>query len=303
MRKILYHYFRYYIFLCLTLLTGCGQHPPATKLTDLDNQYLETFFRHLFETTTGGYVLYGDKPLLWCPFKPIEKTIPGTAEHKDAVIFTQGLKAWKKLNIQSKNYLLISVTSTETQPFEMIFLINKKAFNNVVRNNLSLFRFKLGPQINEQNLLDNLLSPNGFSTVLKGHEALQGILFGYGVQNSLTFERGSALRKITFKASKVIPPFQYHLEPTTPEELKEQIYNYVDSQEGLGQNILDELADFSFYMPENENEITPKIPFSYHTESEESKKLLEAYKESEKTLINLQAQKNFLDQILTRLKQ
>ncbi len=300
---ILYRCFRYYIFISFALVTGCDPHPHCNKLTDLENQYLESFFRHLFETTTGGYVLYGNKPLLLCPFKFIEKTIPGTIEHKDAVIFTQGLKAWKKLNIQSKNYLLVPLTNSGAEPFEVIILINKKAFNNAVQNNLSLFRFKLGPQVNGQNLLDSLLSPSGFSTLLKGHEALQGILFGYEAENSLTYERGNALRKMVFDASKVNPPFQYNFEPTTPEELKEQITSYVDSQAGVGQSILDELADFSFYVPENEDEIIPKIPFSYHTKSEESKKLLESYKESEKTLINLQAQKDFLDQVLGRLKQ
>ena len=111
MRSFFSRYFRCYILLCLTLLAGCGQHSHEKKLTDLENQYLETFFRHLFETTTGGYVLYGDKPLLLCPFRSIEKTIPGTLEHKDAVIFTQGLKALKKLNIQSKNYLLVSLNA------------------------------------------------------------------------------------------------------------------------------------------------------------------------------------------------
>lgn len=199
--------------------------------------------------------------------------------------------------------LLVSLTNTEFEPCEVIFLVNKKAFNSAVQNNLSLFQFKFGPQVDEQNLLDGLLSPNGFSHLLKGHEALQGILFGYGTENSLTYERGNSLRKMMFNSSQVNPPFQYHLEPSTPEALKEQVNSYVDSQLGVGQNILDELSDFSFYMSKNDNEIIPKIPFSYHTKSEESKKLLEAYQEAEKTLVNLQAQKNFLDQVLTRLKE
>ena len=282
---------------------GCTQDTYKRKLTDLENQYLEGFFRHLFETTTAGYVLYGEKPLLLCSFKPIEKTIPGSIEHKDAVIFTQGLKAWKKLNIQSKNYLLVLLTSNEIERSEMFFLINKKAFEDTVKKNLPLFQLKLGPQINEQSLLNNLLSPNGFSTLLKGHEALQGILFGYGLENSMTYERGNALRKMVRSTSKVNPPFRDNQDPTTPDELKEQVMTYVDSQEGYGQSILDELADFSFYIPEDGDKVIPKIPFSYHTKSEESKKLLEAYKETEKTVIKLQAQSDFLVKILERLKQ
>jgi hypothetical protein len=282
---------------------GCTQHPRVNELTDLEQLYLESFFKHLFETTTAGYVLYGEKPLLLCSFKPIENTIPGTVEHKDAVIYTQGLKAWKKLNIQSKNYILISLPPNEVELFEVIFLINKKAFNKAVKNNISLFQLKLGPDVNDEGLLNSLLAPNGFSNLLKGHEALQGILFGYGLENSLTYERGNALRKMTINSSKVNPPFQYNSEPTTPEELMKQVISYVNSQEGHGQNLLNELADFSFYTPEINDEIIPKIPFSYHTKSEASKKLLDAYKESEKTVIKLQAQNNFLEKVLGRLAQ
>ncbi|HEV3270180.1 MAG TPA: hypothetical protein VGZ69_05985 [Candidatus Rhabdochlamydia sp.] len=42
------------IFLFLSLAVGCFQHPHK-KLTELENQYLESFFRHLLETTTAGY--------------------------------------------------------------------------------------------------------------------------------------------------------------------------------------------------------------------------------------------------------
>lgn len=247
-------------------------------------------------------MLYGEKPLLLCTFKSIENTIPGTAEHRDAVLFTQGLNAWKQLNIQSKNYLLIFFTSNKTKPFQELILINKKAFEDTVRKNLSLFQCKLGPQVNEQNLLNSILS-TGFSSLLKSHEALQGILFGYGAENSLTYERGNALRKKALDYSKIHPPFQSTNEPVTPDELKERIMNYVASQGGTGQNLLDELSDFSFYIPENEDEIIPKIPFSFHSKSEETKKLLAAYKESEKTVIHLQAQKNFVEKVLERLKQ
>lgn len=282
---------------------GCAQHPRVNELTELENQYLECFFRYLFETTTAGYVLYGEKPFLLCSFMAIEKTIPGSIEHKDALIFTQGLQAWKKLNIQSNNYLLVSFSNNESVFSNVIIFVNKKAFKDVVKKNLPLFQFKLGPEVNEQNLLSNLLSPDGFTTMLKGHEALQGILFGYGVGNSLTYERGNALRKKALNARTVNPPFQHIHESTTPDQLKQEIVSYVDSGESYGQNVLNELADFSFYISDEKEEIIPKIPFSYHTKSEESKKLLDAYAESEKTVLYLRAQNNFLEKTLERLRQ
>lgn len=300
-KKVLTSQYSRCLFLFLSLAMGCSQHP-YKKLTELESQYLESFFRHLFETTTAGYVLYGEKPLLLCTFKSVENTIPGTVEHKDAVLFTQGLNTWKQLNIQGKNYLLVFFTSNKSKPFQELILINKKAFEDIVRKNLSLFQCKLGPQVNEQNLLNSILS-TGFFSLFKSHEALQGILFGYGVENSLTYERGNALRKKALGCSKINPPFQSTNEPITPDELKERIINYVASQGGAEQNLLDELRDFSFYVPEKEDEIIPKIPFSLHLKSEESKKLLAAYKESERTVINLQNQKNFVEKILEKLKQ
>ncbi|MEK7340475.1 MAG: hypothetical protein AABZ92_07190 [Verrucomicrobiota bacterium] len=294
--------YRCYIFLFLGLALGCAWYPKAKELTELENQYLESFFKYLFENTTAGYVLYGERPIFYCAFKSVENTIPGTAEHRDAVLFTQGLNTWKQLNIQVKNYLLVFFTSNEAKSFQEFILINKKAFEDIVRKNLSLFQCKLGSQVNEQNLLDSILS-TGFSSLFKCHEALQGILFGYGVENSLTYERGNALRKKALGSSKINPPFQSANEPITPDELKERIIHYVASQGNTEQNLLEELSDFSFYTPESEDEITPKIPFSFHLKSEESKNLLAAYKESERTVINLQSQKNFVEKILKRLKQ
>lgn len=301
MKTVLFRKFAF-LFLFLSLITSCNQASHSKKLTQIENQYLEHFFKYLFDTTTAGYVLYGEKPLFLCAFKSVKNTVPGSAEHRDSVILTQGLKAWEKLNIKSKNYLLVFL-ETESEPLQEILLINKQAFLEIIRKNLSLFQFKLGSQINEHILLEKILSPHGFSTLLKGHEALQGILFGYGVENSLTYERGNALRKKTLGSSKLNPPFQFNQEPTTPEELEQQVIDYVNDQKGTGQNILDELSDFSFYTPESTDEIIPKIPFSFHTKSDESKKLLQDYKKAEQVILSLQSEDKFLDNVLERLKQ
>lgn len=292
-----------FIFFYSCLFTSCSQNPHPNELKKIETQYLEKFFRHLFETTSAGYVLYGEKPLFLCTFNSIETTIPGTTEHRNAVILTQGLNAWRKQKIEGKNYLLFSSPGREVGSACEIILINTKAFNQVVRENLSLFRFKLGPQLNEKNLLENILSPSGFSTLLKGHEALQGILFGYGTENALTYERGNSLRKAALSISKLNPPFQFNQEPTTAEELKQHIVNYVNKHGGSGQPILDELANFSFYTPENDDEVIPKIPFSFHANSDESKKLLNDYKEAEKRVVSLQAEKKFLDKVLDRFRE
>lgn len=281
---------------------GCIQHPPVKELTKLENQYLESFFKHLLETTPAGYALYGEKPLVSCPFKSVENTIPGTEEHRNAVLFSQGIHVLKKLNIQSKNYPFVFFTNNEPDSFQELILINKKAFEEIIRNNLSLFQYKLGPQVNEQNILDSVLS-NGLLALFRGHQALLGILFGYGIENSLTYERLNVLCNKALESSKINPPFQYTTEPTTIEEREKLFISYVNSQGGIGQNLLDEEADFTCSIPDSKEEITPKISFAFHANSEESKKLFAAYKELEHKMVHLQTQKNFVDQILERLKQ
>ncbi len=218
------------------------------------------------------------------------------------MILTQGLRAWKKLGISGKNYILISRPQNDViseSKLEFV-IINKKAFKNVVKKNLSLFQFKLGSQLDENFVFETFLSSR-FIDLFKGNEALQGIVLGYGTENSLTYEKGNSLRKEVSYDAKIIPPFQNLEEPETMEELAQQIEKYVSIHGGTWKNILDELADFSFYT-ENEEEITPKIPFSFHSESEESKQLIKEYIEAEKKIIALLHDEKFLDKVIERFQ-
>lgn len=291
------------IFFCFCLLVSCTRNSSLHELKEIEINYLEVFFQYLFETTNVGYVLYGEKPISFCQIKSIEDTIPGTMEHKDSVILTQGLNAWKKLGITGKNYLFFSQASNEDPVFQEIVFVNKKAFQKAVRENLSLFRLKLGPQMNEQNLLENILTFNGFFHWLKGHESLQGILLGYGVENSLTYERGEALYKAVFKASGPNPPFQIIHEPETVGEVKQKMIDYAKTYRNNGESLVEELADFSFYTPEEGEKVIPKIGFTLHTESKESKNLIEEYKEVEKKVAAIQKEKKILEKVLKKFRE
>ncbi len=297
-KGIFFFIFSFIIF----VFSSCSQNVHLSSLEEIEREYLEVFFRHLFQTTSAGYVLYGEKPLFLCTFHPIENTIPGTQEHKNAVILTQGINAWEKLNIVGKNYVLLFRPDKEmtSESSREIVILNKTAFKNVIKKNLTLFQFKLGPGVDENVVLDTFLS-SSFIDLFKGNEALQGIVLGYGTENSLTYERGNSLRKEVLNDAKITPPFFIHEEPETMEEIAQQIEKYASIHGGTWKNILDELADFSFYT-ENEEEVTPKIPFSFHTESEESRQLIKEYIEAEKKVISLLHDEKFLDKVIERFQ-
>lgn len=278
---------------------GCIQKSHPLALNEEEKHNLETFFHYLFENTTAGYVLYGEKPLTLCHYPSLENSSIDTPEYQEALMLEKGIETWNKLPGKSNKYLIAVIRTDPQTPYSSFLVINKTAFSKAVKENLSLFQFKLGTQCNEETLLNRLLAPCGFSQLLKGHESLQGILFGYGVQNSLTYERGNALRK----KAEDFHLAQGGLEATTPEELREQILNYIQAHNGDGQEILDELTDFSFFSPSPENAIAPKIPFSFHTSSEESATLINQYTLAEKELATLQSQNDFLDHVLKKVRE
>lgn len=294
MRYILHFFLRRFpvsIF-CVFLISASPANSHSYKLSEVEIQCLDTFFRTLLKTTTAGYVLYGDKPLFACIFKSVENTIPGTVEYEDAIILTEGLKVWNKLKIMGKTYLFLSLEDQKRSSQEII-LINKEAFNKVIRENLSLFRFKLGYQIDEYNILEKISSV-GFFAFFQGQEALQGILLGYGTGNAITYERGNSLRKAALQMS--------NSEPENVQDLKKRITDYAKVHGGNWETILRELDDFSFYTPQKEDTIIPKIPFSFHVNSEESKDLLIKYKRAEKRVVSLLNENKLVYKIINRIQ-
>jgi hypothetical protein len=272
----------------LSILLVCSlcseERQPAVFSSE---KVLETFFRDLFEKTTAGYVLYGDKPVDLENFSERERTIPGTAERRSAVISGLGLRCWNRLSPPQKgNYLLLS--SHDEAGWEVLF-INRSAFLETVKKNELLFEYKMGIGSTPQKVLDSLIS-EGFGAVFKENIALQGIVLGYGAENAICYESGISFKKRL--EPQVTPPFQTAIGPKNPEEMIEKLRaekNWAKS----------EVQNLSYYKSSEKNDRL-KIPFSFLKNSKKSKELIKTYKKYQNSLDQVLAKKNFLAEVLNR---
>jgi hypothetical protein len=95
---------------------------------------------------------------------------------------------WKKKypNVDFGKYLFLAKSfGSRTR----IVLINKEAFRNTVNKNIDLFRKMIHSKVTADSLLEQMKDEDKkVYDILNGHEALMGILLGFGRHNSLCFE-------------------------------------------------------------------------------------------------------------------
>ncbi len=263
---------------------------PQKTLIFSPEKVLEDFFRELFEETTAGYVLYGKKPVDLEGFRDRERTFPGSPERRSSVLGSLGLKYWHEIAPDFKNQKYILFDSLSPEGNEIVF-INREAFNKVITENSLLFEHKFGVGIAPDDLLDELVL-GGFSSVFKEKTALQGIVLGYGTENSISYEYGSSFVKhLNLKNS---PPNQSPLPSKNPEEVRKKI-----SAKQWGKAEL-AIQDLTCYKASNQADRL-KIPFSYVKSSEKSKKLLSEYRKYQNNVEKVLNKKKFLTAVLQRL--
>lgn len=187
------------LFLCMMVLGSLvsadpvEQTPPSdvqTFIRDLPPEQRKLLTDFLRETVQSysGFTLYGDKPMALegyaiYPFGASFTPFPGTISK------VKGIELWKDLNVPSHNKEYLFVIFHDNNYCHMVS-INRRAFLKVVNENISLFRYILGPHLTAENLLQNLIDAgNDFYNVLKDDNTLLGILLGYGTQNSINHSR------------------------------------------------------------------------------------------------------------------
>lgn len=253
-------------------------------------EFFDVFFRELFESTTAGYVLYGIKPLsLETYLNPVQE-IPGTKEH------------YLSIKMQLAEKILPEIIATK-KPNEYIFrflnneflIINRDKFIKSVQENLLLFQYKFGIGITPEKMLEKLLSEeNDFQSLFQESIALQGILLGYGTQNAITYEKGVHLRKTLFSHANCLLPYNLPTYPTSTQELLDKM-----SQNSTWKQIKNEIQDLSH--KQNSPDNRHKIPFSFHKNSDETRRLFDEYTKSQKIIECVLKSKNFTKQIIAKL--
>lgn len=264
--------------------------PTKQPITFSPEEVFDVFFRELFESTTAGYVLYGTKPLSLETYLTPAQEIPGTKEH------------YLSIKMQLAEKILPEIIATKT-PKEYIFrflnneflIINRDRFIKSVKENLLLFQYKFGIGITPEKMLEKLLSEeNDFQSLFQESIALQGILLGYGTQNAITYEKGVHLRKTIFSHANCLLPYNLPTYPTSTQELLDKM-----SQNPTWKQIKNEIQDLSY--KQNSPDSRLKIPFSFHKNSDETRRLFDEYTKSQKIIECVLKSRNFSKQIIEKL--
>lgn len=178
-----------------------------------DKEQLEAFFRYMITHEGLGYVIFGDKPLVGDGFYPpvvslnLQKAQPIHYDH-----LSNSYAVWLKYfsMFPMQNYAFRTTPKPnhyKNSEADYFIFINKKACSKAIKDHIELFRKRLGPSITPEKILNQLTEEeNGLEDVLKGHEDLIGILFGFGKHNSESYQK----RDFLYQEGKDRPPYDFH---------------------------------------------------------------------------------------------
>lgn len=246
---------------------------------------LDWFFRGSLQSF-AGYVLCGDKPMC------IEAVPKGSESLKyDPCWYAKKeafntLRSWQ--STKDHEYIFLF---PDYHNYSHMLIINRRAFLKAVKENLSLFLYVLGPIVEPESLLEELIkNQTTFWEVLKNDTALIGILLGYGPRNSLIHARVQFLNNCKIHSKTAIfPEICPSLSPPTSllfSSLEEELRYLYTLHAGSR-----EIKPFSSY----------EIPsFSCDPESKETLALLSTYEKNRASILHMSQREDLLEQMLKK---
>ncbi|MEL7431701.1 MAG: hypothetical protein AAGI90_04130, partial [Chlamydiota bacterium] len=154
----------------------------------------------LFARDSFAYTLLGSKPVSWvCYHSPV-----GFMESLYSFFFFKdrcttiylGWKAWEKHRHLFPKSLFISEFQPRHPGEKSILLINQEMFNKVIQDHRKDFEEVLQREVvGGDQLLEETTTQNLMGDLLQSHQALLGIVLGYGRDNSWKFLEKSAQRE------------------------------------------------------------------------------------------------------------
>ena len=157
-----------------------------------DQENLEYFFRHMVAYQNFGYVIFGKKPMAWVQLHMYSIHFDEVQSIFKYNRFLNGYNTWLKYQhlFPMENYLFRSYLHEYDFSTHMIIFLNRKKTLEIIQNNLSFFKEKLGSSITPKKILDDLeTKDNIIENVFHGNHDLLGIILGFGVHNSLQFQK------------------------------------------------------------------------------------------------------------------
>ena len=206
-----------------------------------DRKVLKPFFKRLLTKETLGYVLLGEKPavligyvagLSWKhPLGALGGLTPYLSKWNQRE--KKAWETWRKYaSAISSRFLIIEELTTDGPDVNRIYIINRKLFCKVVDENSDDFEKVLGRKISGEELLEQAKHQPLFSVLLKKHQALLGMLLGFGRNNSWRYSREEGIkelgvfpRKEDEIASIELPVFRADLEDPETKQLRQRYIN------------------------------------------------------------------------------
>lgn len=307
----------YFPLICLcfgiSILQGSGTGSWKETLKTLppsEKEALVSFFQVLLHDSFGGYVLFGEKPLVWDTIYPEEgkvlfSIVNSPQHHYSYTIFEEGFRIWKKIGWHSHYFLLIPYEKYIFGAREFVF-INKSAFIKTVQENLPLFQYALGPSITAEKLLQALEdSSHTFSEIFKNDRVLIGIVLGYGVQNALKESRLEYIDDFLMTSKDILPLHSSKLKfferkISHPGSNKGSFYRNFAGDASFGyKNLSEEKNDLEkgVKLSIEKAKESPRLPWFGYWDSSESNLLLKGYMHIQKNIQNLLESEHFLEDV------
>lgn len=174
--------------------------PHTLFLSLKDRKRLLSFTRLLFAEDNFAYTLLGTKPVSWaCYQKPLPLTDLSTfcsAWGKYHRTLHVGWKTWLKYRDSFLSVAFWEESGHSDRTWISIVIVNEEEFNHVVNSNKKDFEQVLRRNVVDGfQLLKEAKNSSLMSGVLGGHQALLGIVLGYGRENSWAFLESSQKRE------------------------------------------------------------------------------------------------------------
>ena len=177
----------------------------SVQMTPEEHYYLATFFNVILFSDDFSYLLFGSKPVACTSF---EKSIPFNFSYECVSGFNftinKGLEVFKKYRhlFSSRN---IIVHLSEDADYTYLLMINRENLLKTLEEHINDFQQVLGQNYTTDSLFAQITGKEYLADVIKNHEALLGILLGYGRNNAWNFHQKN---KLSRRLNRFKPPIK-----------------------------------------------------------------------------------------------
>ncbi len=256
-----------------------------SQMSPEEHYYLATFLRVILFSDDFSYLLFGSKPIAAAGF---EKSIPFNFLYD--YVSELNFKAMKGLEIFKKNQHLFSsgniiVRFDEDAEDLFILMINRKNLLKTLEKHIDDFKRVLGPETTKESLFTQITEKDCLADVIKNHEALFGILLGYGRDNAWLFNEKKTVSR---RLNRFEPPMKR-------DGSLEEEFTKIDQKTTF---FSDDTHEWKYILQ------SPRIPlphFMADPNSLETKKLREQYGKDREDMKRLFAKKNYVEATLEQL--